>query len=525
MGLANMRIATRLVWGFGWMGALIIVLGAVALFKAATVQQEFHSVTDERMPRVAALNQVKGHVYEIGLALRNMVIVADAAAVKAQAEQVLQHRKDIGTKLERLRSEITTDKGRALLDKIYATRESYVQGQAKYIELVNQGQVDEAKAFLLKEVRPVQLQYFAAVEELLAFQGELLEASSATATASVGSIQTAVWSVGALALLSGAVVALYTIRSITTPINQAVQAAQAVAQGDLTVHIDAQGRSETAQLLRALREMVDSLSRVVGAVRSGAEGVATASAQIAQGNNDLSARTEQQASALEQTAASMEELSSSVQQNADSARQGNQLAVNASSVAVRGGEAVGQVVSTMKGINESSQKISDIIQVIDGIAFQTNILALNAAVEAARAGDQGRGFAVVATEVRALAGRSAEAAKEIKTLINASVERVEQGSMQVDQAGATIAEAVASIQRVTDLMGEVSSASTEQSDGVNQVGEAVMQMDQVTQQNAALVEEMAAAASSLRSQAQDLVKTVAVFKLDTGKHTLALAAP
>ena len=513
MGLANMRIATRLVWGFGWMGALIVLLGVVALFKATTVQREFETVTDERMPRVAVLNQVKGHVYEIGLALRNMIITTDANDAKAQAEQVLALRKDIGAKLDRLRSEINTEKGRALLDKIYAMRESYVQGQARYIELVNQGQAEEAKTHLTNNMRPVQKAYFAAVDELLAFQGELLETSSANATASVQSIQTMVWAVGSLALLSGVVVSLYIIRSITAPIDQAVRAAQAVAQGDLTVRIDAQGRSETAQLLRALQEMVAGLSRVVGAVRSGAESVATASAQIAQGNNDLSARTEQQASALEQTAASMEELSSSVQQNADSARQGNQLAVNASSVAVRGGEAVGQVVSTMKGINESSQKISDIIQVIDGIAFQTNILALNAAVEAARAGDQGRGFAVVASEVRALAGRSAEAAKEIKTLINASVERVEQGSMQVDQAGATIAEAVASIQRVTDLMGEVSSASTEQSDGVNQVGEAVMQMDQVTQQNAALVEEMAAAASSLRSQAQELVQTVVVFRL------------
>jgi methyl-accepting chemotaxis protein len=257
--------------------------------------------------------------------------------------------------------------------------------------------------------------------------------------------------------------------------------------------------------------------------------VASASAQIASGNHDLSSRTESQASALEQTAASMEQLSATVKQNADSARQANQLALSASGTAVQGGEVVARVVETMKGINDSSRKIADIIGVIDGIAFQTNILALNAAVEAARAGEQGRGFAVVASEVRSLAGRSAEAAQEIKMLINASVERVEQGTLQVDQAGTTMAEVVTGIKRVTDLMGEISAASNEQSQGVAQVGEAVMQMDQVTQQNAALVEEMAAAASSLKSQAQELVETVAVFKLSTGsvphRSVVPLAAP
>ncbi|MDO8770495.1 MAG: methyl-accepting chemotaxis protein [Burkholderiaceae bacterium] len=275
----------------------------------------------------------------------------------------------------------------------------------------------------------------------------------------------------------------------------------------------ATGTDEIARLLHSMASMQTSIAAVVTTVRQGSEGLAIASAEIAQGNNDLSARTESQASALEETAASMEELSATVKQNADSARQANQLALSASSVAVKGGEVVGQVVQTMKGINEASHKIADIIQVIDGIAFQTNILALNAAVEAARAGEQGRGFAVVASEVRSLAGRSAEAAKEIKSLINASVERVEQGTALVDQAGVTMAEVVSSIKRVTDLMGEISAASGEQSAGVSQVGEAVTQMDQVTQQNAALVEEMAAAASSLKGQAQDLVGTVAVFKL------------
>jgi methyl-accepting chemotaxis protein len=293
---------------------------------------------------------------------------------------------------------------------------------------------------------------------------------------------------------------------------EAADVARSVAAGDLSVTIELKN-GDTTSMMAQLKGMQTSLARVVSSVRQNSESVATASSQIAQGNLDLSQRTEEQASALEETAASMEQLSSTVKQNADNARQANQLALSASTVAIKGGEVVGQVVSTMKAINDSSKKITDIIGVIDGIAFQTNILALNAAVEAARAGEQGRGFAVVATEVRSLAGRSAEAAKEIKSLIGASVERVEQGTALVDQAGLTMTEVVDSIRRVTDIMGEISAASAEQSAGVSQVGTAVGQMDQVTQQNAALVEESAAAAESLKVQALQLVQTVAVFKL------------
>ncbi len=305
------------------------------------------------------------------------------------------------------------------------------------------------------------------------------------------------------------------VRSITVPMNEAVTLAHAVAAGDLTTEMHVYGTNEIGQLTKSLIEMQQKLGGVVNHVRQGSQAVATASIQIAQGNHDLASRTESQASALEQTAASMEQLNSTVQQNAENARQANDLALNASTVAVKGGEVVSQVVETMKGINDSSRKISDIIGVIDSIAFQTNILALNAAVEAARAGEQGRGFAVVATEVRSLASRSAEAAKEIKNLISASVERVEQGTAQVDEAGATMTEVVGAIRRVTDLMSQISAASSEQSLGVSQVGEAVTHMDQVTQQNAALVEEMAAAADSLKMQAQDLVAGVNVFKLGT----------
>ena len=339
------------------------------------------------------------------------------------------------------------------------------------------------------------------------------------------------WGSATVALMTALAVWIMVLitRTTTSSVNVALKLARAVAAGDLSQRIEARGNDEMGHLLGALAEMQASLAKVVTTVRQGSEGVATASAEIAQGNNDMSARTESQASALEQTAASMEELSGTVRQNADSARAANQLAVSASSVAVRGGEVVAQVVDTMRGISVSSRKISDIIQVIDGIAFQTNILALNAAVEAARAGEQGRGFAVVASEVRSLAGRSADAAKEIKMLINASVERVEHGTALVDQAGATMTEVVTSIRRVTDIMGEISAASNEQALGVAQVGEAVKQMDEVTQQNAALVEEMAAAASSLKNQSSDLVDAVSVFKLDAdgtahGRTRLALRA-
>jgi len=315
----------------------------------------------------------------------------------------------------------------------------------------------------------------------------------------------------AVMLTIGFVISRGILRQLGGEPTYAADITQRIADGDLSVAI-AIAHPGQPSLLHALAVMRDKFASIVNQVRQGSEGVATASAEIAQGNNDLSARTESQASALQQTAASMEQLSATVRQNADNAHHANQLAQTASSTAVQGGEVVGQVVNTMKGINESSRKIADIIGVIDGIAFQTNILALNAAVEAARAGEQGRGFAVVAAEVRSLAGRSAAAAKEIKTLISDSVSRVEQGSALVDQAGSTMSEVVSSIHRVTEIMRDISAASSEQSQGVSQVGEAVTQMDQVTQQNAALVEEMAAAASSLKSQAQALVQVVAVFK-------------
>ena len=313
-------------------------------------------------------------------------------------------------------------------------------------------------------------------------------------------------------------------RSIIRPLNNAIAIARHVADGDLTSHIEVKSQDETGQLLKVLKDMNASLVGIVGEVRDTTDSIITAAQQIAAGNSDLSQRTEQQASSLEETASSMEQLTSTVKQNAENAKQANQLAANASDIAVKGGQVVGEVVQTMASISTSSKKIVDIISVIEGIAFQTNILALNAAVEAARAGEQGRGFAVVASEVRNLAQRSAAAAKEIKSLIGDSVDKVDTGSRQVDQAGATMQEIVTAVKRVTDIMSEIAAASNEQSAGIEQVNQAIIQMDEVTQQNAALVEQAAAAAEAMQEQAGTLMGAVSVFKLEADKGSMRTTA-
>ena len=520
-----MKITTRLMLGFGLLTLLIAVVSGMAIVKMNAVQTEFDLVLKDRLPKVAQLNEVKGDINQIARSMRNMLIMTSAADLQKERETVDEARQHIGTTLGALDEAITSEGGKAAMQKIADARAPYVDGQKRFFELTGAGKAAEAKLLLLEDVRPLQLAYFKAVDEAIDFQSALMAQSGAAAESAIVTAKSVMWGSAGVAIVVAVALALWIMRSITVPLSRAVDVARAVAAGDLSQQLEVSGRNETAQLLRALSEMQAKLNGIVAEVRGSAEGVATASSQIAQGNNDLSGRTEEQASALEQTAASMEELGSTVKQNADNAKQANQLAISASSVAVEGGEVVGQVVDTMKGINDSSQKIADIIGVIDSIAFQTNILALNAAVEAARAGEQGRGFAVVASEVRNLAQRSAEAAKEIKALITDSVQRVGQGTALVDQAGLKMGEIVSSIRRVTDIMGEISAASTEQSAGVAQIGEAVQQMDQATQQNAALVEESAAAAESLKAQAQQLVSAVAVFTLAQGQQRASAPRP
>ncbi|MBT3066506.1 methyl-accepting chemotaxis protein [Rhodoferax sp. U11-2br] len=525
----NIKIAPRLGLGFGLVLLLLAAISGLGLSRMSDINQAMEVVTRVHNPATKLANSMRLLVNRTGATIRDIVLLNDEASIKA-ASETLKTRRALydaeEAKLQKLfdSNAKTTPKEKELFTKIKELKAKATPLMNTVAELGEQNKNDEATNALMKEALPAQRAWLDAAGELADYEGTLSDEAAVSAEQAYTTALTLVLALSALALVLGVVAALLITRSIVVPITGAMTVAQTVASGDLSSHIVVTGRDETGQLLAAMKDMQDNLVKVVFSVRTGSDSVATASSEIAQGNNDLSQRTEEQASALEETAASMEELSSTVKQNADNARQANQLALSASTVAVQGGEVVAQVVDTMKGINESSRKISDIISVIDGIAFQTNILALNAAVEAARAGEQGRGFAVVASEVRSLAGRSAEAAKEIKILINNSVERVEQGTTLVDQAGTTMTEVVSSIKRVTDIMGEISAASNEQSQGVGQIGEAIQQIDQVTQQNAALVEEMAAAASSLKSQAQDLVSTVAVFKLGQGQEG-GFAAP
>ncbi len=516
MDIRDMKITTRLKLGFGLLALLIALVSGAAIMRMNQVQDEITKVLEDRYPKVLKLHDVKDDINQIARSMRNMLLMTSQADIQQERAAVEQSRKDITANLDELEKLITSEKGKAGMQAIADARTAYLLGQTRFLDLASDGRTEDARDFLLEELRPLQLAYMKAVNGAIDFQSELMAQSGQDAEAGVAEGQLIIWGAAAFAIVAAGLLAIWIIRSITVPLNRAVEVSRAVAEGDLSMDLQVSGQNETAQLLHSLMKMKDRLNRIVGDVRQNAEGVATASAQISQGNNDLSGRTEEQASALEETAASMEQLTSTVSQNADNARQANQLAMSASSVAIEGGQVVSQVVDTMKGINDSSRRIADIIGVIDGIAFQTNILALNAAVEAARAGEQGRGFAVVASEVRSLAHRSADAAKEIKELITTSVERVDAGTRLVDQAGGKMTEIVSSIRRVTDIMGEISAASTEQSGGMAQIGEAVTQMDQATQQNAALVEESAAAAESLKTQAEQLVAAVAFFKLRAG---------
>jgi methyl-accepting chemotaxis protein len=509
----NLSVARRLGLGFALVLLLSLITIIVGISRLAAVAEATRYMGAEP---IKTERLVSDWYRIINAGVRRTAAIAkssDATLATYFAEDTAASTKSGNELKKAIEENIKTDRDKALMQEIDEQRKGYLGSREEIVALKKAGKVDEANQVLDQKFTPTAKVYMSKIEALMNNQREDIDKLAKTIQSNYEASRTLMITLGVVSLLLSITCAWLLSGTITKPLVQASEVARRVAAGDLTSQIDIRYTDELGQMLASLKEMQGSLGQVVSHVREGSESVATASAEIAQGNQDLSARTESQASALEETAASMEELSSTVKQNADNARQANQLAQSASTTAVQGGEVVGQVVETMRGINDSSKKISDIISVIDGIAFQTNILALNAAVEAARAGEQGRGFAVVASEVRGLAGRSAEAAKQIKSLINDSVERVEHGSALVDRAGATMTEVVNSIMRVTDIMGEISAASSEQSTGVAQVGEVITQMDQATQQNAALVEEMAAAASSLKSQAQELVQTVAVFRL------------
>ena len=519
MSLSNLKIGARLGVGFAIVLALLTAVLILGLSSLSRIGSRTQDIVADKNVKVAAANTLVDNVRTISLALTTMIVVPSTPQMNAELEKIAEARKRYGAARETMLKLLSDDKERQLMA---AVDEALKSGAAKNNELVRlrkDGEVQDATEFLLKETGPSLAAVLSALDAFVAYESKLASDAATDVEQVYRSSQILMLVLGIAGIAIGAGVAWFITRSITGPLNKAVDLAETVASGDLSSHIDAGSGDETGRLLNALRAMNDSLLNVVSQVRTGTDAITTASSEIAAGNMDLSSRTEHQASSLEETASSMEELTSTVKQNADNARQANTLAKSASEVASKGGSIVAQVVDTMGTINDSSRKIVDIIGVIDGIAFQTNILALNAAVEAARAGEQGRGFAVVASEVRNLAQRSAAAAREIKELINASVANVDTGSRLVNDAGQTMGDIVSSIQRVTDIMEEITSASQEQTLGIEQINAAIAQMDEVTQQNAALVEQAAAASQSMQEQAGNLATVVGFFK--TGTHAVA----
>ncbi len=506
-------VGRRLGFAFSLMLVLIIFMASLGSWRLASLTAVTERIVevDTRTERIVGdwFSETKAN------AVRALVLTRsdDPEIKRLLTPQLEASTKRISELQKQVEGLLRTEEAKALFKNIGVRRQAYIDARNAAIERKKAGKTEEALRIVDTDMAPAIDAYVASIQKLLAHYVRDVETSAAEAAANSTAGRYALFAASAVGLLLGFFLARRITRSITQPLRDAHRIAEALAEGDLTQNVAVRTGDELGQLLAALDHTMTQLKGILGRVRQSTDTIATASGEIAAGNADLSQRTEEQASSLEETASSMEELSSTVKQNAENAKQANRLAIGASSVAVRGGEVVGEVVGTMSSINESSKKIVDIIGVIDGIAFQTNILALNAAVEAARAGEQGRGFAVVASEVRNLAQRSAAAAKEIKALIGDSVDKVAAGTKLVDAAGKTMDEIVAAVKRVTAIMAEITAASQEQSAGIEQINQAVTQMDEVTQQNAALVEEAAAAAENLDEQAQQLTQAVSVFKL------------
>jgi methyl-accepting chemotaxis protein len=532
MNIEGMKISTRLALGFGAVFVLMIILTVLGIGRVRSIDHMLTTISDVNNVKERYAINFRGSVHDRSIAARDVVLAADAGALQRVADKIAGLADDYAKSAAPLDQVFASAKDisseeRSALAGIKSAEAKAMPLLAKLIELRKADQVPEATELLRSQAAPAFVEWLAAVNGMIDTEEKMSQEQAAKARSVSGSFMFFMVVLCGIAIAVGVAAAWFISAGLLKELGGEPEYAAgivgSIAAGNLAVHIETKP-GDRGSLLYAMRGMRDSLVTIVSQVRHGTHTIAKASAEIAAGNLDLSGRTEQQASTLEETASSMEELTGTVKQNSDHARQANQLAMSASEVAVKGGAVVAEVVHTMASINESSKKIVDIIGVIDGIAFQTNILALNAAVEAARAGEQGRGFAVVATEVRNLAQRSAAAAKEIKTLIGDSVEKVDAGAKLVDEAGSTMLEIVDSVKRVTDIMSEISTASQEQTSGIEQVNQAITQMDQVTQQNAALVEQAATAADALEGEASNLAQVVSVFKLD---DSLAppLAAP
>lgn len=519
----NLKIGTKLMSSFVLLALIAGVIGWIGISNIRKANINDTILYENSTVPISQLGEISTDFQEVRVNLAKILLVHDRAEKQKYAEQIKEISANISKNVDLVEKTATSADEKALIKEFGDSRTVFRPLIGKISEFSMAGKDNEALSIYTGEATEAAKAEQKAIDKLVAFKVGAAKALNASNTKTADSSIRSTLVLAVIGVILAIGLGLFITRIITAPLQEAVNTARRVADGDLTSRVEVKHTDETGQLLTALKEMNENLVHIVGDVRTGADSIATATEQIAAGNADLSQRTEEQASALEETASSMEELTSTVKQNADNAQQANQLAISASGVAVKGGDVINRVVRTMESITESSRKISDIIGVIDGIAFQTNILALNAAVEAARAGEQGRGFAVVAAEVRSLAQRSAAAAKEIKTLIEDSVGKVQDGSRLVEEAGHTTQEIVTSIKRVTDIMAEISAASLEQSSGIEQVNTAITQMDDVTQQNAALVEEAAAAAESLEEQAQQMVQAVTRFKLENSAQPQKVA--